>query len=348
MKQLFLHIGCPKTGSTSIQSMYGNNPHLLHDAGYAFPPFTQMPESSELRCFKTNGQSFTSDMYYFRSSIFDFLNTLFANSKKVFISYEALTSFGPDKLAFLDAVLRKMKISLTVILVVRNLYPYFFSLWGQNVLSGYKYNFSDFTMGLKDVLEYRDFRSILPARNDPFRAIQLFSSLSSTKDVIVLHYDAIKHKLLETFAKVLGTDYIHDDISIRNKSLSYKNLELLRCITNTILSTQKMSVQEISGLFRYTSTVAKNFANDPSREIPFDKKVLRFLAQNYAEKIRTTNQRFNTNIEILSGNEQFCEPIVIKNDTPFDKLIGRYEKAIREGERQRIKKYICNFLNSDQ
>lgn len=61
MKQLFLHIGCPKTGSTSIQSMYGNNPHLLHDAGYAFPPFTQMPESSELRCFKTNGQSFTKE-----------------------------------------------------------------------------------------------------------------------------------------------------------------------------------------------------------------------------------------------------------------------------------------------
>lgn len=261
MKTAYLHIGSPKTGTTAIQTMYGMNPHFLAEAGFAFPPFSNCLYSETSNTYSGNGADLLRLTYNFSPAIDSYIQNLFSNADKMFISYEAFTKCYPEHINFLcDAFLRN-NIKLHVILVFRNLYDYFFSLWKQNVYFGYRYSFPEYVIEKKDLNIFSTFGDFKFSLNCPFLALKNFKKNKGI-EITVLHYDALKKKLLERFSQILGTRHSEISQSV-NASISYFETEIVRGITNKIHAHCGFSEKQEFFFAKIIGNMAKVFTNFP-------------------------------------------------------------------------------------
>lgn len=336
MKTAYLHIGSPKTGTTAIQTMYGMNPHFLTEAGISFPPFSNCLYSETPNTYAGNGSDLLRLAYNFSLDIDDYLQNLFSDSDKIFISYEAFIKCYPEHINFLCNAFLRNNIKLHVIIVFRNLYDYFFSLWKQNVYFGYRHSFPEYVVEKKDLNIFSTFRDYKFSLNCPFLALENFKK-NKNIEITALHYDSIKNILLEKFSQILGTRHAKTSKNI-NSSINYFDTEIVRCITNKIHTHCSFSEKQEFFFAKIVGNMAKVFANSSQTHSqereknskPFYKSVLHHLVHVYDSAVQKLNNEYNLSLQIVTPDEKFCQPIIFDKDTHTAELVQQFCETLDE------------------
>lgn len=342
MKEAYLHIGSPKTGTTAIQTMYGMNPHLLTEAGIAFPPFPDCFSTEDSSIYLGNGADLLRLTYNFSPAIDKYLLDLFSSADKMFISYESFIRCYPEHINFLCDAFKRNNIKLHVIIVFRNLYDYFFSLWKQSVYQGYRFSFPEYVIEKKELNIFSTFGDLKFSLDSPFLCLENFKQ-NQDIDIIVLHYDSLKKNIFEKFSQILGTKYVKIEKPV-NASISYLETEMVRDINNKIHDQCSFTEREEFFFVRIISNVAKIFANSDDKlkqkenistqRKPFYKSVLQYLIRTYSSKIKKLNNEYDISLQILTPDDKFCQPVEINYYAHTAKLVQEFYETLN-AERSR-------------
>ncbi|MCD8336621.1 MAG: hypothetical protein LUD18_04970 [Lachnospiraceae bacterium] len=255
MKTLYLHIGTPKTGTSSIQAFLRKNRKLLAKRSYGFPlmPFTYpsvpiqrnghflMVTSPFLE--KTSSDSYaappkTNERW--KKNYSEGLATLhreFESYDNVILSEERLwNAIYYDPISFLsflpeDAAANNYCIKIVVYLRRQDLF--LTSLWNQRVKA---------TKSGETLPEYLDNLAVRkPLYADYEQTLQTLSDVFGTENIIVRRFEPdswIDHSLTTDFLAAIGMDYslrFQPPKHTANPSLNGNALEIQRLINRSEL-----------------------------------------------------------------------------------------------------------------
>lgn len=137
MARLFLHIGCTKTGTTSIQAALTASRDLLADHGFRYPAETDRHLTANLALDTPNGTAHIRPGQPFDEGFSEVLSHIpDPGQGDLLISGELLSlALGrPGSGAALDSVAREAGFgSVHILLFVRDALPHFVSQWQQHV-----------------------------------------------------------------------------------------------------------------------------------------------------------------------------------------------------------------------
>ena len=216
MKEIILHIGHGKTGSSFLQSCLALNREKLLDLGIDYPEDKSFEEAK--KGFITSGNGL---LFYENYSNIDSLS----EQNKILFSSESFYPNLIDKNWFIEfAHYRKNK--LKVILYGRNLFSHIFSGWGQKVKrEGYTANINEYLINNCGI---------------PFKPTLKWIELSQKIgfDLIIKNYSNHRKHLLNTFLNDLPVK--KENISKFdlpkskqvNRSLTFSEYEIQRILNN--------------------------------------------------------------------------------------------------------------------
>ncbi|MCD8346947.1 MAG: hypothetical protein LUD16_03140 [Lachnospiraceae bacterium] len=254
MKTLYLHIGTPKTGTSSIQAFLRKNRKLLSGHGYSFPlmPFTYsgvpiqrnghflMVISSSLEKSSSENASSASSApprtnALWKEHYAEGLATLhhaFESCDNVILSEERLwNSIYYDPMSFLEFLPKdaaEHHYCIKIVVYLRRQDLFLTSLWNQRV----KATKSDET--LPEYLENLAVRKPLYA--DYEKTLQTLSDKFGTENIIVRRFEPaswVEHSITKDFLNAIGMDYslpFQPPKHTVNPSLNGNALEIQRLI----------------------------------------------------------------------------------------------------------------------
>ena len=140
MNELLIHVGSPKTGTTSIQTFLSQNPHILLRNDYSYPDihkeYSYIFEMGMRRC-NVNGQHLEIVVFQEderRKSIYYALLRRHLTHHSVILSEESLWLLSPEQLkAIFSELKERINIKIRVIVFLRRPDVYLESLWKQGV-----------------------------------------------------------------------------------------------------------------------------------------------------------------------------------------------------------------------
>ena len=231
MKQLYLHIGLGKTGSSALQSWLSLNAELIALQGIDYADI--VPEVKFGESLSGNGialhhacveqdcdrlEDLLTSTYFFTPG-----------NKVAIVSCELLQGLSLSKIRTIKDICDKNAIEVTIIAYVRSVYEWLYSTYVQFV----KRASHTHSFGAQDEdLNFAPFHDCL------LRYFEIFG-----EKMTVLNYDSAKKNIYASFASVTGiaTDSLKP-LNIRvNRSLSFEEVEILRRINalhNGAFSTQ--------------------------------------------------------------------------------------------------------------
>lgn len=328
---LFLHIGMPKTGTTTVQHMYATHPQLLRDAGYATAPWpSQRTYSKSGPVYGVNGESLMQQIIVGKG-VENMLETLFGEHDKLFLSWECFGRLPPEMFAEFDAVLHRCRIRLRVLAVVRNLYRYSYSWWTEFVKWGYPYSFHDFVVKRIAVQNHVQRGANSPFIDvDPFYSIAAFSAMKSCESMNVLHFDAIKKNLCRAFAEAVGTAYV-EPAERANEGISYRQMETIRNIISAVHAKNAMNVLERGELAMVLQgTLAAASDGRQNTAMPYFPDVTEALTQRWGDKAAALNEKYGIRLAIVAEDDRFLaedEMFVPDTSGNMAELFARYLRA---------------------
>lgn len=152
MKTLYLHIGSPKTATTSIQHFCHDNQEVLNKKGYCYPDFGyRFPRIGVLRnghfimnsVQKEKNNDIEAAKQIFEEG-FQAIYELFEKYDNVILSDEGLWNYGYHKKSQvwkkLKKELDKNIFCIKVIVYLRRQDAYLFSWWNQQIKEGFRAN----------------------------------------------------------------------------------------------------------------------------------------------------------------------------------------------------------------
>ena len=154
MKTLYLHIGSPKTATTSIQHFCSENQEILNQKGFCYPDFGKYyPRVGVLRnghfIMAATQQAQNEDVDKPDSEFdtaFQTIYGLFEQYDNVILSDEGLWNYGYHKNSRVWRQLKKELdkgiFTLKVIVYLRRQDTYLFSWWNQQIKEGFRANSS--------------------------------------------------------------------------------------------------------------------------------------------------------------------------------------------------------------
>lgn len=216
MKEIYFHIGMPKTGSTFLQREV----------------FLKMKNIKYIY------------RYNIEKKIFDLVNL--KNNQKVLFSDESYLFNNPDRLLQTSRLksiyddCRKNKVKLKIIIFIRRQDNYAHSLYLHSIKQGYPlsiHNFYEYVLNPKKT-NFRYYN--LPNINsfnyyNMIKKIKLYSD-----DVLVMPYEELKNKPEQTIYKLcdyIGVDILKYRIKKHNYSLGFISMHILK-ILNWIFPTK--------------------------------------------------------------------------------------------------------------
>lgn len=226
-KQLFVHIGLPKTGSSAIQAWLARHSRKLNELGFSYKGFNEGAEDGSIT--SGNGPALTKTLIQggdFRFGkdgahpMHGLMEHYFGDAPRAIVSSETLSKLKPENIEHLSAWCASENIDLHVLAYVRHIYDHCFSAYQQYVkASGYTATFLEFSQTYE---------------NTQCRQIELWHSVLGKRLSVAL-YDEHKLNLVAHFSEwaqlpsfkakptASGSDRV-------NRSLSYPELELIRCL----------------------------------------------------------------------------------------------------------------------
>ncbi|MEM1724785.1 MAG: hypothetical protein QXW71_03305 [Thermoplasmata archaeon] len=288
MQRFYLHIGFPKTGSSALQHWLHNNNDLLLKLGIYYPTFGAPP----LKPFEQtvgNGGLLKELLHAYRIDEFRRLLSKLKEDAKglnILISSEVFAELGLRHIVYLKELIKNMGMELVVIAYIRDIYEWLFSRYEQKVRN---HLLSE---------SFRDF-ALSEGIHEIFASIQAWFTIFP--DIRVLHYDTVKSHLLESFLSAIDLDISmveNRELPIRNRSLTLEETVIMREI-NRVLKEHFEPPQDFIS-WSISNLLVENNPNPKDRgEILYYEDVIKFIKENYQQRINWINNRFFNGKQIL-------------------------------------------------
>jgi hypothetical protein len=296
MKELFLHIGCPKTGSSALQSWLAINQTKLIEQGYHFA--VTDGEAKQFRINSGNAAVLDSHIRQNReqapndkNSDLEVLGLYFSGFDKAIVSSEILSGLRVEYIEKLKTLFAQHNIRVRVIAYVRNLYDFFYSAHVQHVKRTNRLiSFEQATM------EERHFRHF-----------QTYRNFSKFFDVTLIHYDSVIDNIASPFCDAIGVDYsklIPMPAKQVNRTLSQDEIEVVQCLGKWLVDLG-IVVDDFSRIV--SDDLVHKFPETQSQAVYSD-SVYQYLMKTFGEQIDAFNviceNQFDFQLSIL-GNRAY-------------------------------------------
>lgn len=233
-QQNVVHIGFPKTGTTTLQETFFNNHPQINYLGSPYKS-QEMLVAMEVKLTK-NILSYNNNSEIIKNI---FLNELSKNSDKKkninLLSYEGL-SFQPSKTPDRATIAKRIKevfgADTKIIITIRNQRNFCLSHYGQDVRNGTYLNLTNYIKYLLDYYESYSYLSLL----DYLPLIKYYEELFKKENVLVLCYEDLSSNPNIFFSRIssfLNIDKIKYTKRF-NKSLGSLSLFLQRIFNRII------------------------------------------------------------------------------------------------------------------
>lgn len=263
MKTLYLHIGTPKTGTSSIQAFLRKNQKLLSSHGYSFPlmPFTYpgvpiqrnghflMVISSCLENTSSEVPAPPQTNALWKEHYAEGLTTLhhaFESCDNVILSEERLwNAIYYDPMSFLEFLPKdaaEHHYCIKIVVYLRRQDLFLTSLWNQRVKA---------TKSGETLPEYLDNLAVRkPLYADYEKTLQTLSDTFGMENIIVRRFEPaswVDHSITKDFLDAIGMDYslpFQPPKHTVNPSLNGNALEIQRLIncSELLSNTEKLSL----------------------------------------------------------------------------------------------------------
>lgn len=286
MKTLYLHIGTPKTATTSIQSFCYQNREILEKQGFYYPMFDYHFQNIQpyrnahfliCRVRDENERAIVEQQECITYEGIHRVQQLFEVHDKIILSDEGIWNRGFIKDADCWTKIQKefveKGIEVKVIVYLRRQDDFLYSWWNQQIKEGMA-KYSKWTW--QDVLREKPYIQL-----DYFEMLQKISEYVGKGNIIVRRFqvnDFVGGRIEKDFLNVLGIvdteAFIYED-SVRNISLT-KNMAAIKRILNTMPELQ----QSENRVFRNIATqLSAEVGNDRNSSMFFKEEAENFLMQ---------------------------------------------------------------------
>lgn len=317
MKELFIHIGLSKTGSSAIQSWLSLNLVKLEHQGINYADLS--PSAKEGKVTAGNGVALFQacnqlDWLEVERLI---LQVYFGNQEKAIISSETLQNIKPDAISKINEIAKLNNIKVHIIAYARSVYELLYS----NYLQGVKRHGFSFKFGEREKLSYKPQREFLENYYNVFKS-----------QLILINYDSEKNDIFGSFSKFINFD--QTDFEVKNKkvnrSLTFSEAEMLTIANG------------IHGGFFSTeiSDYIINLKPDIKTSVFYSEELLDSVIENSKDDLNW----INTNLNPHGGSIEICLPRQISHNG--DSFVSKHE--VVESIVKWARLYGANFKNKDK
>lgn len=224
MRQLVIHAGLPKTGSSALQVALARHEEYLSQEGIHYPELGSVAIAKTGAITSGNGASvaaFLNGNDKHKGSMDLCLETIAKGQQPTtLLSSELFYSARPDRLAGFLGRVREAGFDTRVVFFVRSLYEWAWSAYVQNVKNhGVSANFADWVVTSK-------IANAIPI------TIQKYQTAMNGGDIVQINYDTYRNDVFAAFAKhaLLAKAEPPETVGIGqvNRSLSASEIEALR------------------------------------------------------------------------------------------------------------------------
>lgn len=339
-RTLYVHAGGSKTGSTALQNFFEINASRLESLGFAYENRVRINSAYQIN--SGNGKSLFTKLPSTTTGneIDSLVLSYFGRCNNAICSSEYFAEFDTHHWKKLFESSMRLDVKLKVIFYVRNVIPYFQSVYDQNI---------------KRHGEWRSFDEWVAGQDwQHAKALQTIAGVLPKPSIQVLHFDLTKTNLIRGFLDILGIDSLfevnqNDQIRLVNRSLTGEERETLKAINKVLGDTYS---KELSDLLIYANP---NIQVEP---VSFTKTTTDSLLALFNDKVGWVNKTFfngQTAVSILpiepeKGTLSQSAEITPTHNNHLEKQIFNWAieklKAIQDGPAQRIPQHILNILNN--
>lgn len=288
-KQIYLHIGTHKTGTTSIQNFLFKNSFKLKQQGFDYLVKNCVWEAHHPLgwAFQGNNAALNSHCPWKNIGIINELEkeVLSSNAHSFIISSENLYHLRNKN--FIERFFNRFEnYEFKVIIYLRSQLKFLESWYYELVRADY----------CKLALSFEDFIQEPRYNLDYANALSAWEEFISKKDITVLPYDSIARdkKLLESFKASVG---LSDDLKLKvgknqNLRMTYSQLSLLKELNSKDISHQTW--------LRERNEILSMKISESSKSL-IDTKLNDLIQRKYADSNQTIKQRYGVDISGALG-----------------------------------------------
>lgn len=220
-RQLYLHVGAPKTGSSALQAYFFQNRHLLEAEGLAYELADEVEgQDGQFLNIMGNGLSLREAALSMVSpdQMKNCIKQYFGKYRKCLISTELFYDVPVESFKLIKKCCIDLGVDVIVIVFVRNISSLVLSSYHQ-VIKNHTYS--------SDLISYID-----TLKESPHVSyLKRLGSVFSNEEMHVLHYETDQNSLDRAILKILGIDASKFDRSalqaVVNRSLHQFEVDLL-------------------------------------------------------------------------------------------------------------------------
>jgi hypothetical protein len=320
-KTLFIHAGGPKTGSSALQNFFEINAARLESLGFAYENRLHIEHDYEIN--SGNGLLLYELMLVAATTddeIDSLVSSYFGQCDNAICSSEYFTEFSGHHWKRLVESSLRLGVQLKVIFYVRNVIPFFLSVYDQVI---------------KRHGEWREFDEwVLEATWQHGTALRKIAEELPITSMQVLHFDQARTSLLRGFLDILGVDVTFeidskDQNRQVNRSLTNEERETLITVNKALGAAYS---QEVSELLIYANP---NIRGEPA---PCHNTTAELLLDRYNFEVNWVNNTFFNGQAVVS-----VLPIEAITETPCQKLTtepkqkGNVEKQVLNWALEKLK-----------
>lgn len=265
MKKIYLHIGTPKTGTTTIQKNLINNRKVLNKTGYDYPTNGLIGNAHHNLGFEL------SSLYKSKPKaglIFDICQEIQKSSfHKFIISSEVFTWLTKEEIFLLKAKLSEFKVFPVICL--RRQDNFFASFWSHRIINNlYNKSFTEF-YGTFIRNRATEEKWSLKCAGCYDKLLSNWSDVFEKENIRIYLNDLPKGNLLEYFFDCCNINY-QEIVKIGFQKVKNSNvsptLEILHFIQVIIRECSDMSPEILLAITKYIQRFARlNLSNEPKR-----------------------------------------------------------------------------------
>ncbi len=318
MKTLYLHIGTPKTGTTSIQSFCTDNRAVLNQYGYDYPKFPyEYPRTNPERnglflsmySFHEDGTRDYEREAEIVEEAFDQIRAIFENYDNVIVSDESIWNRGiREDVPIWERVYKQLEkgdFTVKVIVYFRPQYDFLYSWWNQKVKNGL-YQESEYTW--EEMQEH-----LGPICLDYCHLLDYIADhVGGRQNIIVRRFDRSQFAggdLYHDFIQTIGLEYTEEyqvTSELHNVSLSRNSGEIKR-----ILNTLPGLDYKMNAMFREMLLDQSAVRKDKTGYNMFSEEEYAHFAEQFAEGNRKIAKEY-------LGSEEELFPVKDREESKWE------------------------------
>ena len=230
MKKIFLHIGFPKTGTTSIQYFLNQNTAELKKHNFAYPSFDQpdfIPNGRSILTSEIHNPNWSKKIQSNWENMTSIIENLDVNN--IIISEEGFSILQNTKI-WIDLRIKDL-FEVTVICYYRRAIDYLATSYAQNTPSGNWKN-------TLDLLEFIDRSTFI---EDGVKKLHEYADIFGRENIVLKPFDKtsfVEGDLIKDFMNILGISNIENfsPSTKENPSYNRNEVEICRILNKTGLN----------------------------------------------------------------------------------------------------------------